>query len=127
MAGGAEPKKLGDEGLEPIADYPTIPREGLRPCAHLCATAEIPGFVAENGLAAAWERISPEFQRRLASLPPEVLAALHALFSGEPRQPSRGCAGLTRTVSWASVVSPKLPRCAFSRPHPPYSNRSGLS
>jgi hypothetical protein len=24
---------------------------------------------------------------RLASLPPEVLAALHALFSGAPRQP----------------------------------------
>jgi hypothetical protein len=78
---------MGDEGLEPTADYPTIPHEGLRPCAHLCANPEIAAFVAESGRAAAWDQLPREFQRRLASLPPEVLAALHALFSGAPRQP----------------------------------------
>jgi hypothetical protein len=80
-------RELGGEGLERTADYSTISRGAAYECAHLCAAEEIPGFVEENGLAAAWERLSPEFQRCLATLPPEVLAALEALFSGAPRQP----------------------------------------
>jgi hypothetical protein len=80
-------RELGGEGLERTADYSTISPEGAHECAHLCAPEEIPGFVAKNGLAAAWERLSPEFQRCLATLPLEVLAALDALFSGAPRQP----------------------------------------
>ena len=37
-------------------------------------------------LALAWDRLPEETRRRLASLTPEVLAALHALFSAPPRQ-----------------------------------------
>jgi hypothetical protein len=78
---------MGDEGLERTGVLPSETPFVVSECAHLCATVKTPSFVAENGLAVAWERMSPEFQRCLSSLPPEVLAALHALFSGLPQRP----------------------------------------
>ena len=56
-------------------------------CAHLCAVLEIPAFVRDSGRIAAWNRLPEDLRQRLASLPPEVLAALQALFGGAPRQP----------------------------------------
>ena len=37
-------------------------------------------------LSVAWDQLPEDVRRRLASLTPEVLAALHALFNGEPRR-----------------------------------------
>ncbi len=52
----------------------------------MCAISEIPLFVVESGRLAVWDQLPEEVRRRLASLTPEVLAALHALFNGEPRR-----------------------------------------
>ena len=41
----------------------------------------------EFSISVAWDQLPEEVRRRLASLTPEMLAALHALFSGESRQP----------------------------------------
>ena len=35
----------------------------------------------------AWDQLPEEVRKGLASLTPEMLAALHTLFSGAPRQP----------------------------------------
>ena len=78
---------MGDEGLGRTADFSADSHEVPQQCAHLCAVLEIPAFVRESGRIAAWNRLPEDFRRRLASLPPEVLAALHALFSDAPRQP----------------------------------------
>jgi hypothetical protein len=40
----------------------------------------------EFSISVAWDQLPKEVRRRLASLTPEMLAALHALFSGAPRQ-----------------------------------------
>lgn len=77
---------MGDEGLERTADFPADSQEGPHQCAHVCAVLEIPAFVRDSGRIAAWNQLPEDFRRRLASLPPEVLAALQALFSGAPRQ-----------------------------------------
>jgi len=52
----------------------------------LCAVGEIPAFLRESGRVAAWDDLPENFRRRIASLPPDVLAALHALFSGLDRE-----------------------------------------
>lgn len=41
----------------------------------------------EFSLSMAWDQLPEEVRQRLASLTPEMLAALHALFTGAPRQP----------------------------------------
>lgn len=75
---------MGDEGLERTAGFPADSHEASHQCAHLCAVLEIPACVRESGRIAAWNRLPEDFRRRLASLPPDVLAALEALFSGAP-------------------------------------------
>ena len=77
---------VGDEGLERTADFPADSHEVPQQCAHLCAVLEIPAFVRESGRIAAWNRLPEELRQRIASLPPEVLAALSALFGGQQRQ-----------------------------------------
>lgn len=77
---------MGDEGLERTADFPADSHDASHQCAHVCAVLEIPAFVRESGRIGAWNRLPEDFRRRLASLPPEVLAALQALFSGGPRE-----------------------------------------
>ena len=41
----------------------------------------------EFSVSVVWDQLPEEVRRRLASLTPEMLATLHALFSGAPRQP----------------------------------------
>jgi len=41
----------------------------------------------EFSLSMAWDQLPEEVRQGLASLTPEMLAALHTLFSGAPRQP----------------------------------------
>jgi len=72
---------VGDIGLEQTPNLPTETDSVDSECAHLCATPEIANFVAESGRAAVWDQLPRELQQRLASLPPDVIAALHALFS----------------------------------------------
>ena len=88
--GHCEPRdtaRMGDEGLERTADFPADSHDVPQQCAHLCAVMEIPAFVRESGRSAACYELPEDFQQRIASLPPEVLAALSALFGGQ--QPQR--------------------------------------
>ena len=78
---------MGDTGLElPRVLSPKTTSVELE-CAHLCAVGEIPAFVCESSRIAAWNGLSEDLRQRIASLPPEVLAALHALFNGATRKP----------------------------------------
>jgi len=77
---------MGEEGLEQTRSSPGKTAKHDSECAHLCAVGEIPAFVRDLGRSAAWNELSEDFQQRIASLPPEVLAALSALFGGRQRQ-----------------------------------------
>ena len=78
--------EVGDIGLERKQVLPTKTADTEPECAHLCAVGEIPAFLRESGRVAAWDDLPENFRRRIASLPPDVLAALHALFSGLDRE-----------------------------------------
>lgn len=76
---------VGNTGFERTAILPSETAEAESECAHLCATSEIPAFVAASGRLAAWDELSEHLRGRLTSLDPDVLTALHALFCGIPR------------------------------------------
>lgn len=77
---------VGEEGLEQ-GKFPSGNR-AIDPsvCAHLCADLEIPALVRVTGRIAEWDGLPEDLRRRIASLPPEVLAALSTLFGGLPQQ-----------------------------------------
>ena len=76
---------VGNTGFERTAILPSETAEAESECAHLCATSEIPAFVAASGRLAAWDELPSHLRGRLTSLDPDVLTALHALFCGIPR------------------------------------------
>ena len=73
---------MGDIGLELPRFLSSKTASVESECAHLCADREIPAFVTESGRIAEWGELNEDFRWRIAALSPEVLAALHALFSG---------------------------------------------
>jgi hypothetical protein len=78
---------MGDIGLELPRVLSSKAASVESECAHLCAVGEISAFVRESGRIAAWNGLSEDLRQRIASLPPEVFAALHALFNGATRKP----------------------------------------
>ena len=52
----------------------------------MCAISEIPPFVVESGRLAVWDQLPEDVRVRLASLTPEMLAALQVLFGGPRRK-----------------------------------------
>jgi hypothetical protein len=78
---------VGDEGLEGTTSVPVKTERAASDCAHNCVIDEAPAFVAGTGQLAAWADLPPAMRQTLASLTPEMIAALQALFNGAPRQP----------------------------------------
>ena len=79
-------RPVGKTGFERTAILPIDTGEADSECAHLCASSEIPAFVAASGRLCAWDELPEHLRGRLTSLDPDVLTALHALFCGAPRQ-----------------------------------------